>query len=104
MTSIEIAALGVVCTLLGLVISYAAFLRNSKKDSGEEGREAGTVLTELGYIKSGIDDLKTESREQRKINTDLITRVTAVEASAKQAHKRLDAMEGKASREETVKK
>ena len=69
---------GLIGTLLGIIISYAAFLRNSKKDSNEDGREVGTVLTELGYIKGGIDDLKAENREQRKTNTELITRLTAV--------------------------
>ena len=87
-------------TLLGLVISYAAFLRNSKKDSEDEGREAGTVLTELGYIKGGIDDLKADNREQRKTNTEVVTRLTAVEASAKQAHHRIDKLEDQVERGE----
>lgn len=90
---------GLIGTLLGIIISYAAFLRNSKKDSNEDGREVGTVLTELGYIKGGIDDLKAENREQRKTNTEVITRLTAVEASAKQAHKRIDRIEGRGETE-----
>lgn len=84
---------GVIGTLLGVIVAYAAFLRNAKKDHEDEGRETGTVLTELGYIKGGIDDLKAENREQRKTNTEVITRITAVEASAKQAHKRIDRLE-----------
>lgn len=86
---------GAIGTLLGIIISYAAFLRNSKKDSNDAGREVGAVLSELGYIKGGIDDLKAENREQRKTNTELITRLTKVEASAKQAHHRLDRIEGR---------
>ena len=90
---------GLIGTLLGIIISYAAFLRNSKKDSNDDGRETGTVLTELGYIKGGIDDLKAENREQRKTNTEVITRLTAVESSAKQAHHRIDRIEGREERE-----
>lgn len=90
---------GLIGTLLGIIISYAAFLRNSKKDSNEDGREVGTVLTELGYIKGGIDDLKAENREQRKTNTEMISRLTAVEASTKQAHKRIDRLEGREEKE-----
>ena len=44
-------------------------------------------MTEIGYIKSGIDDIKAEQREQRNTNTQFLERLTAVEASAKQAHK-----------------
>ena len=49
------AIIGVLGTILGGVLSYAAFHRNSKKDSESEGKEAGTMLTEIGYIKGGID-------------------------------------------------
>ena len=88
---------GLICTILGAIIGYATFLHNTKKNSEAEGRETGAVLNELGYIKGGIDDLKAENREQRKTNTELITRLTAVEASAKQAHHRIDRLEGRGS-------
>ena len=81
--------------VLGGVLAYVAFLRNSKKDSEADGKQSGTILTELGYIKGGIDDLKSENREQRKTNTEFISRLTAVESSAKQAHKRIDRLEGR---------
>ena len=94
------ALIGIGGTILGLVISYLTFFRNSKKDSKDSGKETGAVLTELGYIKSGIDDLKNENREQRKTNIEVITRLTAVESSSKQAHKRIDRLEGQEEREE----
>ena len=89
------AVIGIACAILGGVLSYAAFFRNSKKDSEADGKQSGTILTELGYIKGGIDDLKSENREQRKTNTEFISRLTAVESSAKQAHKRIDRLEGR---------
>ena len=95
------ALFGIGGTILGLVFSYLAFFRNSKKDSKDDGKETGTVLTELGYIKSGIDDLKNENREQRKTNIEVITRLTAVESSSKQAHKRIDRLEGRENNEKS---
>lgn len=86
-------------TVLGIVLSYVAFLRNTKRDSNDEGRETGQVLTELGYIKGGIDDLKQEQRRQQETNIELITRLTSVEASARQAHKRIDRLEDREERE-----
>lgn len=56
------AIIGVLGTILGGVLSYAAFHRNSKKDSESEGKEAGTMLTEIGYIKGGIDRIGIEVR------------------------------------------
>ena len=94
------ALVGIGGAILGLVLSYLAFWRNSKKDSKDDGKEVGAVLTELGYIKSGIDDLKSENREQRKTNVDFVTRLTAVESSVKQAHHRIDRLERRETSEE----
>ena len=86
--------IGAVCTILGAVLSYAAFARNSKKDSEASGKESGRVLTEIGYIKSGIDRIERKQNEQDERYIAIAERVTAVESSAKQAHKRIDRLEG----------
>lgn len=88
-----ITVLGVIGTACAIAFGYIAFFRNRKKDDNEEGKATGVILTELGYIKGGIDDVKAEQREQRKTNTEFVSRLTAVEASAKQAHKRIDHLE-----------
>lgn len=89
--------IGLICTIVGIALSYAAFLHNAKKNSNTDGRETGTVLTEIGYIKANTDEIKTEQKETRKSIVDIITRLTAVEASAKQAHHRIDRIEGRES-------
>lgn len=91
----EYISIGLACTVLGLVISYVAFSRGKTKEDKSEGRQDGVMLTELGYIKAGIDDIKTEQKEQRNINTKTSERLAKVEASAKQAHLRIDRMEGR---------
>ena len=65
--------IGVACTILGAVLGYVAFLRNAKSDSKADGKQDGTILTELGYIKGGIDEIKAEQREQRQTARSLIT-------------------------------
>lgn len=85
--------IGVACTILGAALSYAAFFRNAKSDSKADGKQDGTILTEIGYIKANTDEIKQEQREQRKTNTEVISRLAAVESSAKQAHKRIDRLE-----------
>lgn len=87
--------IGLVCTVLGAVIGYVTFIRNGKKESRDEGKESGAALSELGYIKSGVDDLKAEFRDMRKTNAEIVQRLAAVESSAKQAHHRLDRLENK---------
>jgi hypothetical protein len=94
-----IVALGIISPVCAIVFGYVAFYRNRKKDDTDEGKSTGAIMTELGYIKGGIDDVKAEQREQRKTNTEFVSRLTAVEQSAKQAHKRLDHIEELQGRE-----
>lgn len=77
----------------GLVFGIISAVRNKKTDDTKEAKEDGIVLTELGYIKSGIDDIKHKQEGQEKQNLEFVRELTAVEESAKQAHKRIDKLE-----------
>lgn len=90
--------ISIVSAIVGIFVGTAGYRRTANKDLEAAARSDGAVLNEIGYIKAGIDDIKAEQRDQRKTNQELISRLTAVEASSKQAHKRIDALEGKASR------
>lgn len=84
------AIVAIVGGIAGVVFGLVTLFRNKKQDDTQQGRESGTVLSDLGYIKAGVDEIKSEQKEQRKTNIEFITRLTAVEESTKQAHKRID--------------
>lgn len=86
---------GIVGTCLSIVFGYIAFVRNRDKDKTEDAKNEATVLIELGYIKANTEEIKVEQKDQRKTNIEFYNRLTAVESSAKQAHKRIDTIEGK---------
>lgn len=88
-----LTVLSVVSTVCAIVFGYLAFVRNRDKDNADEAKSDATVLTEIGYIKANTDEIKAEQKELRKTNTEFMERLVAVEASAKQAHKRLDTLE-----------
>lgn len=86
---------GIIGVAGAIIFGYLAFSRGKKQDDSADGQQDGRVLTELGYMKSGIDDIKTELREQRRMNVKFESRLSAVEASSKQAHHRIDRIEGR---------
>ena len=88
------AIIGIIVGVGGFVFGLVAFFRNKKSDDASEGRKDGTILTELGYIKSGVDDIKRKQEKQDEQNLKFAERLSSVEASTKQAHKRLDKIEG----------
>lgn len=77
----------------GLVFGIISAVRNKKTDDTKEAKEDGIILTELGYIKSGVDDIKHKQETQEKQNLDFVKHLTAVEESTRQAHKRIDKLE-----------
>lgn len=86
---------GIVGTASGVFFAIMAFRRNNKTDDTAAGKESGVLMTEIGYIKAGVDDIKAKQNEQDKRHIEVIERLSAVEQSAKQAHHRIDSLEGK---------
>lgn len=93
-----LTAISVVSTICAIAFGYAAFSRNRKTDTTDEAKNDATVLSEIGYMKAGVDDIKRKLEKQDERHLEIMTRLTAVEVSAKQAHKRLDQMEGREDR------
>ena len=90
MSDIIFGIISAVVGFLGIVFSFVVMLRNKKTDDKNEGKEDGMILTELGYIKAGVDDLKIDNRGIRNDMQTLHERVTRNEESCKQAHKRIN--------------
>ncbi len=90
MTTTWLSVLSVVSTVCAIFFGYKAYVRNRDTDVKEDAKDNATLLTEIGYIKANTDEIKAEQKEQRKTNLDFLTRLTAVEESVKQAHKRID--------------
>ena len=79
---------------LSIGIAVIGFMRTTKKDAKDDGAQVATMMSDIGYIKSGVDDVKAEQRTQRVWNEDMVARMAKVEASAAQAHKRMDELHG----------
>ena len=97
MSNIEV---GILCSVLALLVAWAAYRLNARKETKKEGQETGAIMTELGYIKANTDEIKAEQKEQRQVNVEMRERLASVEASAKQAHHRIDRLEGREERNE----
>ena len=82
-----VAVLGGVC---GILFGWASW-RRGEKEGGRSGvKEDGQLMSDIGYIKSGVDDLKRKLERQEETNMEFQSRLSAAEASVKQAHKRID--------------
>lgn len=87
------AMLVVVSAISGIVLGWLGRARTVHKDVAQEAGAGASLQTDVEYIKRGVDDIKVDLRMQGQKVDDLSTRVTRVEESAKQAHKRIDKLE-----------
>ncbi|MFJ6034323.1 hypothetical protein [Bacillus toyonensis] len=89
--------IGVLIAVLSLAISYFAYSLNRTKSIKSDGQQSAEMKAELGYIRKGVDDIRIDLKASEKQMIALGERVTRVEESSKQAHKRLDTLEKEAN-------
>jgi hypothetical protein len=96
--------LGVLISVLGLIIAFQGFQLNKqkslsdqskdeKRDARTDAQESAKIQAQLDYIGKGVDDIRIDLKANERQIGALGERVTRVEESAKQAHKRLDTLE-----------
>lgn len=78
--------------IVSVVIALLSLSRSKKKDTESDSQNKGVIASDIGYIKAGVDDLKSENRETRKELQGMTERITRCEESAKQAHHRIDSL------------
>jgi len=83
------AAISAAAAISGIVLGWLGRSRAVRQDGAEDGELRASVE----YIARGVDDLRVEIRAQGQRYDMLAERVTRVEESAKQAHKRIDKLE-----------
>lgn len=85
--------LTIISVVAAVVFGYIAYIKSKEKDDKSNGKNDGILLTEVGYIKSGIDDIKNKQEKQDERYIDLSNKVAAVNESVKSAHHRIDKLE-----------
>lgn len=85
--------ISIIAAIAGVVFGVTTYARNRKQDSTEDGKRTGAIMSELGYIKSGVDDVKRKQEKSDEAIMGFLRDLTAVQESAKQAHKRIDSLE-----------
>lgn len=90
----EIAAIvSMIGGAAGVIFGIVTLFRNKRKDDEAGGKRDGIVLTELGYIKSSVDDIKRKQDRQDDQTVSFLRELSEVKESAKSAHKRIDTLE-----------
>ena len=77
----------VLIAVIGCALSVGTFFVGRMTAAKNSGQQTGQVLTELGYIKKGIDGLEKDIKEIKRQYTDLDVRVSKLEEAIRIYHK-----------------
>lgn len=89
------ALIGVTATLSGIILGWSARAKEAEKEVRKDAEVDTALRTDMEYIKRGVDDIRLEQRTQGQRVDAMGERLTRVEESSKQAHKRIDRIEQK---------
>lgn len=76
-----ISFIGIFISMISLLLAYLAFKRNEKKDSKEEGKSEGLILSDIGYIKACVDRMEKNLNKVDESYEDIIVRIVRLEES-----------------------
>lgn len=100
MSNEVIVGIGVICTLLGAILSVTSFKRTLQKDAQAQGEFFGIIKADLGHVKETVDETretvgsiceKSDNMDKRLVKVETI--VEGVVLSVKADRERLDRLE-----------
>ncbi len=87
--TVIVSAIGVIAAV---VTGFIGYQNGLKRSSGNDGEARGILMTEIGYIKAGIDDIKKQQERQEEAYNELNVRMKVVEKEQATMWKRIDEM------------
>lgn len=85
--------IGLLIAAASLLIGYFTYALNRSREIKSDGQQGAEMKAKLEYISKGVDDIRIDQKASERRMTEFGERITRVEESAKQAHKRLDNVE-----------
>lgn len=88
------AIIAVLSAISGITLGWIGRAKSIKVELKEETHKDAVMSIDIEYIKRGVDDVRVEQKVQGQRFDALSERVTRVEESTKQAHHRINRLEG----------
>lgn len=93
MAELIFGVVGVVTGLAGMFCAIIVASRNKKKDDKTEGKEDGVLMTEIGYIKKGVDGIEQKFEKLENQYIDLAMQLAEMKGDIKRFNKRIETLE-----------
>ena len=101
---VSLPIISIIVVAFGAFIAYLNFKKSGTKDNKQEATDNANIVkqeattsaiisTKLDFITRGVDNIQLDIKSQNSRFDNISERVTRIEESTKQAHKRIDNIE-----------
>ena len=88
--TIVVSIIGIIGTISSIFFAYLAFKKNEKIEAKNEGKNQGSIFSDIGYIKACVDRVEKNLSNVDESYKDILERLAKVEETVKQITKRID--------------
>lgn len=92
--SIIFSVIAACASVAAILFGVASYKRNNKKDAYQDGDQDGSIRGDIKYMRNSFDDLRLDVKEVARQQSTQNERLVRCEESCKQAHKRIDRIDG----------
>ena len=82
--------IGAVGTVSAILFALLSAHKANKRETEDKATSIAVLNSDIGYVKSGIDDIKSKQSTTDVLIQELTSKTAHAEDSAKSAHHRLD--------------
>ena len=93
-TTILFSVIAACASIAAILFGVASYKRNNKKDAYHDGDQDGSIKGDIKYMRNSFDDLRLDVKEVARQQSAQSERLVRCEESCKQAHKRIDRIDG----------
>lgn len=88
--TVLVSLISAAAAISGILIGWAGRARANRQDIRQDAESDAVMRRDVEYIKQTVTDIRADMRLQGQRMDDISERLTRVEESSKQAHKRID--------------
>ena len=94
-TEVIVLIVGLCSSISGILFAFLGFRRNDRHDNKNEGKDEGTILSDLTHIKQSVDRTESEVSKLDERHHLFAERLAKVEEGMSNIQKRIEEIHGK---------
>lgn len=91
--TVIIAFCSLLCSVCAVIFNFKGNKRAEQNETKSETATSATVLVEIGYIKSGIDEIKDKNKDFEKRSIETLQRLAECEVEVAEVKDRVATVE-----------